>query len=338
MSFSDADPSQANQPRVGNTSQVIHVWEGAVCRLHVVTSPDGIGPAPDQLDEDWNTVLVEVPFGLWEVSRDRETTGRDTNSPDFGLGSGPRVRVGGNVNSSIQPPLINRTRVGDTGGDRFNFQVSLHPLPAEQTIWSIEGSVDEALQLTRDWRSGAVDHAKASTLTTTVDASDPTPVAFVQSAAGVAHGRSGSIANRRSSASHLHHVAVIHDTGWIVSRDRDGEDNVWTLSIFSRTNEQSGVAEACAWQANAIVKVHVYAGPNLEPGIGATSIASYLDERPSVIDGSGGETKLEGEAATDVSRSAGSPSWTDRATKDGHQGLDDFTLDDAEDAQVSARV
>lgn len=31
MSFSDADPSQANQPRVGNTSQVIHVWEGAVC-------------------------------------------------------------------------------------------------------------------------------------------------------------------------------------------------------------------------------------------------------------------------------------------------------------------
>ena len=129
MSFSDADPSQANQPRVGNTSQVIHVWEGAVCRLHVVASPDGIGPAPDRLDKDWNTVLIEVPFGLWEVSRDRETTGRDTNSPDFGLGSGPRVRVGGNVNSSIQPPLINRTRVGDTGGDRFNFQVSLIHYP-----------------------------------------------------------------------------------------------------------------------------------------------------------------------------------------------------------------
>jgi len=73
MSFSDADPSQANQLRVGNTSQVIHVWEGAVCRLDVVTSSDGIGPAPDQLDKDWNTVLVEVPFGLWEVSRDRET-------------------------------------------------------------------------------------------------------------------------------------------------------------------------------------------------------------------------------------------------------------------------
>ena len=336
MSFSDAEPSQANQPRVGNTSQVMHVWEGAACRLDVVTSSDASGPELDQLTEDWNTVLVEVPFGLWEVSRDRETNGRDTNSPDLGFGSGPRVRVGGNVNSIIQPPLINRARVGDTGGNRFNFQVSLDPLPAEQTIWSIEGSADEALQLTRDWRSGAVDHAKALTLTTTVDALDPTPVAFVQSAAGVAQGRSGAIPDRRSNASHLHHVAVIHDTGWIVSRDRDGEDNVWTLSVFSRISEQSGAAEACPWKAIAIIRVHVYAGPSQASGIGATSIASYLDERPSFIDASGGETKLESEAATDVSGSAGSTSWTDRATKDRHQGVDVFTLDDAEDAQVSA--
>ena len=149
--------------------------------------------------------------------------------------------------------------------------------------------------------------AKALTLTTTVDALDPTPVAFVQSAPGVAHGRSGAIAARRPNASHLHHVAVIHDTGWIVSRDRDGEDNVWTLSVFSRISEQSGGAEACPWQAIAIIRVHVYAGPIQASGIGATSITSYLDERPSAIDASGGETKFESEAATDVSRSAGSP-------------------------------
>lgn len=136
--------------------------------------------------------------------------------------------------------MINRTRVGDTGGNRFSFQVSLGPLPAEQTTWSIEGSADEALQLTRDWRSGAVDHAQTSTLTTTVDASDPTPVAFVQSSAGVAHGRSGTIADRRFNGAHLHHVAIIHETGWIVSRDRDGEDNVWTLSIFPVPTSNQG--------------------------------------------------------------------------------------------------
>jgi hypothetical protein len=51
MSFSDAEPSQANQPRVGNTSQVMHVWEGAACRLDVVTSSDASGPELDQLTQ-----------------------------------------------------------------------------------------------------------------------------------------------------------------------------------------------------------------------------------------------------------------------------------------------
>lgn len=312
--------------------EVMHVWDGPVCRLDVVRWPDGGPVANDQLDADWDKVVVTAQSEQWEVSRHRPTDGPGDTSRDVHRTSVPRVRVRGKLNSSSRLPLLNPKSDGETSGAHYSFQVSLEPLLAEPIFWSMEGSADKALQLTRDWRSGAVDRSKASALITTVDASDPTPVAFVQDASG----RLGDTTDRSSKTSHLHHVAVLQDTGWIVSRDRDGEDNVWTLSILSLSNERSGITGSSAWQANAIIKVHVFAGSDPEPNLGLVSIEDYVVDGSHVADVPETETTAEGEVATVSSTTSGSPARTDRALHEVQHGLHDFTQNDPKDGVVAA--
>ena len=336
MSNSDPDRYGGNQLEGSALSRVTHAWGGPVCRLDVNAGPEDLVPAGKSSGPTWDTIAVDGPFGQWEVSRDHQASTSTRQAAESRNTPVPRVRIGGTLNANLRPSAINQLRVQRTIRSHFCFQVNLEPPPAESIHWSIEGSTQEAFRLIRDWRIGAVDDAKVSMVTTTVDALDPTPVAFVHDGEGGAHGWSSRSGERRSKTSHIHHVAVIHDTGWIVSRDRDGEDNVWTLSIFFRIDEGSEVAQPPAWRAHALIKVHVFAGSTPKANNPPASFASYIGRRPATLDAPGLDGHPESDVAVDVAIGWGSSSRTDLAPQHADSNLLDFAQNEPTDGVVSA--
>lgn len=324
MSTSGTIPSNGNILVRGSLSRVTHVWEGVVCRLEVDGPPDELGSATESTDPAWSTIVVEGPFGNWDVSRDLKADGPAQSGSDPQIMLVPRVRIRGQLIPPPQTSLATRAGVRRTVEHQFDFQVKLEQPPAGSIHWSIQGNTEEALRLVQGWRTGDLDGASVSAVTTTVDASDPTPVAFVQTGPGVAQGWAAPPGLRSSKIARIHHVAIVRGTGWIVSRDRDGDDDVWILSIFVRVNEESPVAGSLDWRSHAVVKVHVFAGSHAQTDVLPVMFSSYIGDETLTVEPLTRGNQPNVEAESYLSIESKSSSSNDLALREAEADLLDF--------------
>ncbi|MCX5985187.1 MAG: hypothetical protein NTX54_01520 [Chloroflexi bacterium] len=324
MSTAGNDRDNGNLHEGGSLSRIAHVWESVVCRLEVDAPLKDDGPEAERADPAWSTMVVEGAFGKWDVSRDRHLVGPVHSESEPIDKLVPRVRIRGQLIPLQKTSLANQAGARRTVEHQFDFQVTLEQSPAESIHWSIEGNTQEALHLIQEWRTGASTDASVSTVTTTVDALDPTPVAFVQGGSGVSQGWAAPPGLRSSTISHIHHAAVVDGTGWIVSRDRDGDDDVWALSIFLRDHEGSPVAGPLDWRSHAVVKVHVLAGSPAQADVLPVTFASYIGDRTVTVEIPNQENQPGIDAGFDQSLGSKSSSRDDGTPREADTDLLDF--------------